>query len=118
MQPLTNVIGGTIGTGLFIGSGSVLAETGPAPLFISYIIMSGLIWILTMDLAEMASYMPIRGMTIPYLVQRFAEPSLAFATGKPPNLNSPWPGLTSTNMARMELLVRVLKCLELFRLIL
>ncbi|TQS33859.1 hypothetical protein Golomagni_05782, partial [Golovinomyces magnicellulatus] len=52
-------LGGTIGTGLFIGSGSVLAETGPAPLFMSYIIMSALIWILTMDLAEMASYMPI-----------------------------------------------------------
>lgn len=53
----------------------------PAPLLISYIIMSAMVWILTMDLAEMASYMPIRGMTIPYLVQRFVEPSLAFAFG-------------------------------------
>ncbi|KAK3196492.1 hypothetical protein K4F52_000374 [Lecanicillium sp. MT-2017a] len=74
-------LGGTIGTGLFIGSGGVLAETGPAPLLISYIVMSAMVWILTMDLAEMASYMPIRGMTIPYLVQRFVEPSLAFAFG-------------------------------------
>ncbi|OAA63128.1 proline-specific permease [Cordyceps fumosorosea ARSEF 2679] len=74
-------IGGTVGTGLFIGSGGVLAETGPAPLLMSYIIMSAVVWILTMDLAEVASYMPIRGMTIPYLVQRFVDPSLAFAFG-------------------------------------
>lgn len=74
-------LGGTIGTGLFIGSGGALAQTGPAPLFLSYLIMSFFIWILTMDLAEMAAYMPIRGMTIPYLVQRFVEPSLSFAVG-------------------------------------
>ncbi|KAJ3495323.1 hypothetical protein NLG97_g3480 [Lecanicillium saksenae] len=74
-------LGGTIGTGLFIGSGGVLAETGPAPLLISYLIMSALVWILTLDLAEMASWLPLRGMTIPYLVQRFVEPSLAFAFG-------------------------------------
>lgn len=53
-----------------------------APLLISYMIMSILVWILTMNLAEMASYLPIRGMTIPYLVQRFVDPSLAFAVGK------------------------------------
>ena len=63
-----------------------MAETGPAPLFLSYVIMSGLIWVLAMDIAEMSAYMPIRGMTIPYLIQRFIEPSLAFATGKPRSL--------------------------------
>ncbi|OAA71122.1 proline-specific permease [Akanthomyces lecanii RCEF 1005] len=74
-------LGGTIGTGLFIGSGGVLAETGPAPLLLSYCIMTVLVGILTMDLGEVASYMPIKGVTIPYLVQRFMDSSLAFAFG-------------------------------------
>lgn len=43
--------------------------------------MTVLVGILTMDLGEVASYMPIKGVTIPYLVQRFMDSSLAFAFG-------------------------------------
>ncbi|CAG9984980.1 unnamed protein product [Clonostachys byssicola] len=74
-------LGGTIGTGLFVGSGATLAQAGPASLLISYVIMSALVWIVMLDLAEMTSYMPIKSLTVPYLVDRFVDKSLAFATG-------------------------------------
>lgn len=43
--------------------------------------MTFLVGVLTLDLGEVASYMPIKGVTIPYLVQRFMDSSLAFAFG-------------------------------------
>lgn len=52
-----------------------------ASLLISYVIMSALVWIVMLDLAEMTSYMPIKSLTVPYLVDRFVDKSLAFATG-------------------------------------
>ncbi|KAI1437327.1 amino-acid permease inda1 [Xylaria sp. CBS 124048] len=74
-------LGGAIGTGLFIGSGQVLAAVGPAPLFMSYIIMMIVVWDVMNVLAEMTTYLPMKGISIPYFVSRFVEPSLAFATG-------------------------------------
>lgn len=77
----TRDVGGAIGTGLFIGSGAILATTGPAPLFMAYISMMALVWVIMNDLAEMATYLPMRGITIPYFVSRFVDPSLGFAAG-------------------------------------
>ncbi|KAM0424395.1 hypothetical protein ACHAPT_010315 [Fusarium lateritium] len=74
-------IGGTIGTGLFVGSGSILTRTGPAPMLIAYIWMSAMVWFVMLDLGEMASYMPIKGLTVPYMVKRFLDPSLGFSAG-------------------------------------
>ncbi|KAF2150556.1 hypothetical protein K461DRAFT_178125 [Myriangium duriaei CBS 260.36] len=74
-------IGGAIGTGLFIGSGAILANSGPAPLLMAYIVMSMFIWIVMQDVGEMTAWMPVRGVTIPYMVKKFVDPSLAFATG-------------------------------------
>lgn len=73
--------GGAIGTGLFIGSGAILSRTGPAPLFMSYCSMMILVWIIMNDLAEMFTYLPMRGVTVPYFVGRFVDPSLGFASG-------------------------------------
>ncbi|KAF7592001.1 hypothetical protein BBP40_000781 [Aspergillus hancockii] len=74
-------IGGTIGTALFVGSGEILTVSGPASLLIAYTWMSALVWFIMLDLGEMTAYMPIKGLTVPYLVDRFVDPSLAFATG-------------------------------------
>ncbi|KAF7557487.1 hypothetical protein G7046_g6040 [Stylonectria norvegica] len=74
-------LGGAIGTGLFIGSGSILARTGPAPLFMAYLSMMLIVWVIMNDLAEMVTYLPMRGITVPYFVGRFVDPSLAFASG-------------------------------------
>ncbi|ETS76387.1 hypothetical protein PFICI_11774 [Pestalotiopsis fici W106-1] len=73
-------IGGSIGAGLFIGSGSALANGGPASLVICYLIV-GLMLLFTMQaLAEMAVLYPVNGAFFTYVV-RFVDPSWGFAVG-------------------------------------
>ncbi|KAJ1325715.1 hypothetical protein MN608_08909 [Microdochium nivale] len=74
-------LGGAIGTGLFIGSGQILALVGPAPLFMAYLSMMLVVWVIMNDLAEMTTYLPMKGISIPYFVSRFVDDSLAFAAG-------------------------------------
>ncbi|KAI1293130.1 amino-acid permease inda1 [Xylaria venustula] len=74
-------LGGAIGTGLFVGSGAILATVGPAPLFIAYLSMMIVVWVVMNVLAEMTTYLPLKGISIPYFVGRFVDPSLAFAAG-------------------------------------
>lgn len=64
-----------------MGSGSILSETGPALLFMGYVCMMLMVWCVMNILAEMVTYLPMRGISIPYFVERFVDPSLAFATG-------------------------------------
>lgn len=70
-----------IGTGLFVGSGVILSDTGPAPLFMGYLSMMAIVWNVMNILGEMSTYLPLKGISVPYLVERFVEPSLAFACG-------------------------------------
>jgi len=74
-------LGGAIGTGLFVGSGAILALVGPAPLFMAYLSMMIVVWNVMNNLAEIVTYLPMNGITIPYFVKRFVDPSLAFAAG-------------------------------------
>jgi amino acid transporter len=74
-------LGGAIGTGLFVGSGGILALVGPAPLFMAYLSMMVVVWNVMNNLAEIVVYLPMKGITIPYFVKRFVDPSLAFAAG-------------------------------------
>ncbi|KAI1812212.1 amino-acid permease inda1 [Poronia punctata] len=74
-------LGGAIGTGLFVGSGQILAIVGPAPLFMAYVVMMGVVWTVMNVLAEMTTYLPLKGISVPYFVGRFLDPSLAFADG-------------------------------------
>lgn len=50
-------LGGTIGTGLFVGSGRTLAKGGPGFTLISYIIMSALVYLIVTSIATTASYL-------------------------------------------------------------
>lgn len=50
-------LGGTIGTGLFVGSGQTLARGGPAFILGSFIFMAALIW---MIVTGKLSYLPFR----------------------------------------------------------
>lgn len=43
--------------------------------------MMALVWNIMNNLGEIAVYLPLKGATIPYFVERFVEPSLAFAAG-------------------------------------
>ncbi|KXS93681.1 hypothetical protein AC578_3182 [Pseudocercospora eumusae] len=74
-------LGGAIGTGLFVGFGAILSTVGPAPLFMAYLSMMFVVWIVMNDLAEMVTYLPLKGISIPYFVNRFVESSLAFGDG-------------------------------------
>lgn len=74
-------LGGAIGTGLFIGSGAILATAGPAPLLMAYLSNMLIVWVVMNDLAEIVTYLPMKGITIPYFVGRFVDKSLAFAAG-------------------------------------
>lgn len=43
--------------------------------------MMCIVWIIMNILAEICTFLPLKGATIPYFVERFVEPSLAFAAG-------------------------------------
>ena len=74
------ISGGTIGTGLFIGSGSALAKSGPAGALIAYIFVGSVVLSVMVSLGEMATYIPISGAFTSYAT-RFVDPSLGFAMG-------------------------------------
>ncbi|KAI1004609.1 Arginine permease [Podosphaera aphanis] len=73
-------IGGTIGTGLFIGSGSALAMAGPAGALLAYAFVGTVVFSVMNSLGEMATYIPISGAFTKYAT-RFISPSLGFAMG-------------------------------------
>lgn len=59
-------IGGTIGTGLFLGTGSSLATGGPASMLIAYAICGAIVFITMLSLGEMAAFVPVAGSFCTY----------------------------------------------------
>jgi len=54
-------IGGTIGTGLFLGTGESIAKGGPASTLIAYAICGGIVFVTMLSLGEMAAFVPVAG---------------------------------------------------------
>ncbi|KAG8623427.1 hypothetical protein KVT40_008403 [Elsinoe batatas] len=73
-------IGGSIGTGLFVGSGSVLANGGPASVIIAYCIIGVMLYCTVHALGEMAVLFPVAGSFSAYST-RFLDPAWGFAMG-------------------------------------
>lgn len=74
-------IGGSIGTGLFVGIGGVLHRSGPLSLFLGYLFWGILfVWPCNLCVAEMHAYLPIKG-SIFELAARFVDPAVGFAMG-------------------------------------
>ncbi|ETN41302.1 uncharacterized protein HMPREF1541_03237 [Cyphellophora europaea CBS 101466] len=71
-------IGGTIGTGLFLGTGKSLATGGPASTLIAYAIVGAIVFVTMLSLGEMAAFVPIAGSFCTY-AGRFVDDSLGFA---------------------------------------
>jgi AAT family amino acid transporter len=71
-------IGGTIGTGLFLGTGKSLATGGPASMLIAYIIVGIIVFLTMLSLGEMAAFMPIAGSFCTF-AGRFVDDALGFA---------------------------------------
>ncbi|WVQ77053.1 hypothetical protein IAR50_006732 [Cryptococcus sp. DSM 104548] len=73
-------LGGAIGTGLFVGSGSALSTGGPVGLWLGYVLMSSMVYAMMVALGEMAALYPVSGGFVHY-ASRFCDESLGFATG-------------------------------------
>ena len=73
-------LGGTIGTGLFITSGSAISTAGPGGALTAYVIMGIMVFFLMTSLGEMATYMPLTGSFSAYST-KFVDPALGFAMG-------------------------------------
>lgn len=74
-------IGGTIGTGLFVGSGQALAVGGPAFLLASYSSIGFFVFLAVTAVAEIGAYLPVHGGTMSYYGYRYVSRSLGFALG-------------------------------------
>lgn len=73
-------LGGALGSGLLIASGSALAKAGPGSLLISFTMLGLIVWIVLCSLGEMATWLPIEsGFT--GFAARFCDPALGFALG-------------------------------------
>lgn len=68
-------LGGTIGTGLFIGLGTSLSSAGPLSTLLAYSIMGLLVWMLMIAIGEMAAYLPVAGGFVHH-TSRFVDPAL------------------------------------------
>ena len=73
-------LGGSIGTGLFIASGSAISTAGPGGSLVAYLIMGIMVYFLMTSLGEMATYIPVTGSFAAYST-KFVDPALGFAMG-------------------------------------
>jgi amino acid permease len=74
------VIGGTIGTGLFLGSGQSLAVAGPVGSLIAFSLIGALVYSVVSNLGEMVCLLPLPG-SFNTFGARFVEPALGFTMG-------------------------------------
>ncbi|MCJ8014516.1 amino acid permease [Paenibacillus sp. KQZ6P-2] len=73
-------LGGSIGTGLFLASGSAIATSGPGGAILAYATIGLMVYFLMTSLGEMATYMPDSGSFSTY-GSRFVSPAFGFAVG-------------------------------------
>jgi amino acid transporter len=73
-------IGGSIGTGLFVGSGSALSAGGPAALVLDFGIIGIMLFNVCMALGELSVVFPISGSFAAHS-SRFLDPAWGFAMG-------------------------------------
>ncbi|KAG6812338.1 hypothetical protein H0H92_003325 [Tricholoma furcatifolium] len=73
-------IAGTIGTGLFLGSGHALRGAGPLGALIAYVVVGTVAYSSLCSLGEMTTYAPVSG-TFPHYASRWVDPALGFAVG-------------------------------------
>ncbi|PSK36500.1 hypothetical protein C7M61_003973 [Candidozyma pseudohaemuli] len=73
-------IGGSIGTGLFVGSGYALATGGPAGVLLSYILVGYSLFAVVMALGEMSVQFPVSGSFNAFF-SRFVDPAWGFTLG-------------------------------------
>ncbi|KAK7693614.1 hypothetical protein QCA50_003183 [Cerrena zonata] len=73
-------LGGAVGTGLIIGSGTALVRGGPLGIFLGYSFVGMVCYMVMVSLGEMAAYLPHK-KGFPGYATRFVDPAFGFALG-------------------------------------
>ncbi|KAE9387422.1 hypothetical protein BT96DRAFT_891127 [Gymnopus androsaceus JB14] len=73
-------LAGTIGTGLFLGSGKALAHAGPVGTLLGYLFTGVLVSGVVLSIAELAALVPLTGSYVRH-AEVFFDPALSFAIG-------------------------------------
>ncbi|SDD86885.1 amino acid permease [Sporomusa acidovorans] len=73
-------IGGTIGTGLFMGSGQVISQAGPFGAILAFLFGGFVMYLALLCLGELAVAMPVAGSFQSY-ASRFISPGVGFTVG-------------------------------------
>ncbi|KAL8942926.1 MAG: hypothetical protein Q9216_001401 [Gyalolechia sp. 2 TL-2023] len=73
-------LGGTIGTGLFLGIGRAFTQAGPLSILLGYTFTGIAIYAMMMSLGEMATWLPLPG-AIPQFCARYVDGAMGFAVG-------------------------------------
>lgn len=72
-------IGGALGTGLLISTGSALKTGGPGAILVAYSIIGLCVFVVMSALGEIATFVPLNGFA--NYCQRYADDALGFACG-------------------------------------
>ncbi|RMZ85871.1 hypothetical protein DV737_g481, partial [Chaetothyriales sp. CBS 132003] len=73
-------LGGTIGTGLFLGIGRAFTQAGPLSVLLGYTMTGVMVFGMMTGLGEMATWLPLPG-AIPQFCARFVDDAMGFAVG-------------------------------------
>ncbi|CCA69668.1 probable DIP5-glutamate and aspartate permease [Serendipita indica DSM 11827] len=73
-------LGGTLGTGLLVASGTALSQGGPLGLLLAYIFLGFVAYCMMTSLCELSSYLPHKKGFIG-LISRYVHPAIGFGLG-------------------------------------
>jgi hypothetical protein len=73
-------LGGTIGTGLFLGIGRAFTQAGPLSVLLGYTFTGIAVFAMMQCLGEMATWLPLPG-AIPQFCARYVDDAVGFAVG-------------------------------------
>ncbi|MGE7768517.1 amino acid permease [Peribacillus sp. NPDC096540] len=73
-------IGGAIGTGLFVSSGSTISTAGPGGALAAYILVGIMVYFVMNSLGELSAFLPLPGAFDIY-ASKYIDPALGFALG-------------------------------------
>ncbi|KRF59394.1 gamma-aminobutyrate permease [Bacillus sp. Soil745] len=73
-------IGGAIGTGLFVSSGSTIRTAGPGGALAAYILVGIMVYFVMNSLGELSAFLPVPGAFDIY-ASKYIDPALGFALG-------------------------------------
>lgn len=71
-------LGGTLGTGLFVGSGSALSNSGPVGCLIAYTFMASIVLCICQALGEMSTFIPVSS-ALTVFPGKFLSKSIGFS---------------------------------------